>query len=617
MKVAGGKQQLASRFLVFGAVVCLAYSFLGVRLWYLQGIQGSYYRDLSENNRTRTVRTVAQRGRFFDRDSRLLVGNRPAFDLALMMEDVTDVEKLLLRLAQITDRDVPQLRAALQDQRRDQPFEPKVIVSDISREELARVMVHRHELPGVIVRVTPSRMYPYQDYLSHQFGYVRQISKTQLFAMDDKWYKAGDKIGQSGLEKQWERRLRGETGYLRLEVDAHGNRRQELGIVDAQAGSDIYLTIDLDLQMAAEEALEGQRGAVVAIDPRNGEILAMASSPSFDANVFSGEMSGDQWLRIAKDPTHPLNNRAIATTYAPGSTFKLIMGIAGLAEGAISSSSTYNCPGFYYFAGRRYHCHKRAGHGTVDLKKAITVSCDSFFYQLGQALGIDNIARYAKMFGLGNVTGVRIPGEKTGVVPSQEWKMENLGERWYRGETLSVSIGQGFMSATPLQLANATAAISSFGKIYRPMIVSKIVNIQTGETEEFLPESRDLPVDLKALSLIRNYAKSVVEDPSGTGKRAAVPGIEVAGKTGTAQVVALGKEGDSEKYKDHALFVSFAPFDEPSIAMAVVVENGGHGGETAAPISKKVMEVYFRKHGVIPAEEVVVLNMGLRAGADS
>lgn len=601
MMFRGDHQYFGGRLRAVVLVICTLIGLLGVRLWYLQGINGAHFRDLSENNRTRTIRTIAPRGNIYARDDRLLVRNRPAYNIALMMEDVPDLDLVLSRLAEITGRDAKALREHLDSQKWHRPFEPKVVLADVGREELAKIKVNSYRLPGVIVEVTPTRSYPYHSTSAHILGYVREIGKAQLEADTEDRYQSGDMVGQEGVEKEWEDVLRGEAGFVRVEVDAMGNRRGELGIVDNKPGQDLYLTLDLDMQRAAEEALAGEKGVVVALDPQNGEVLALASSPSFDANVFSGQISLKDWNRITKDKAHPLTNRAIAARYAPGSTFKLFMAVAGLAEGKITPQTHYYCPGYYLFAGRRYHCHKRSGHGSVDLHTAITVSCDSYFYQLGQALGINTIHKYSVLFGLGGLSGIKLPSEKKGIVPSEEWKLKYLGDRWYAGETLSVAIGQGYLTVTPLQMAIATAALANGGKVYRPTLVRKVVNRNTGEVKEFQPELiRTVGVDEKILADVRQDALAVVEDARGTGKRAAIEGIQVAGKTGTAQVVSLGKETMGKQFQDHAWFVSFAPVDDARIALAIIVENGGHGGSTAAPISKAVMEVFFRKRGILP-----------------
>lgn len=601
------EQNIFGRRTLFASTFCVTMlGVLVVRLWYLQCVYGAYFRDLSENNRIRTIRTVPPRGTIYDREEKVLVRNRPAFDVALMLEDTPNVNETLSRLAEITGREVVQLQKQFQARARGRHFEPVVVMSDVSREELARVKVNGYRLPGVIITTVPARAYPANSLAAQVLGYAREISKSQLEALAGQNYKNGDLIGQSGLEKQWEESLRGRSGYVQVEVDARGNRRGELGISDDQIGDELYLTLDMDMQAAAEQALAGKRGAVVALDPRSGQLLVLASAPSFDANIFSGKMDAHEWEKVATDRQKPLSNRAISSKYPPGSTFKLFMAVAGLASGKITPATEVNCPGYYMFAGRPYRCHKHSGHGIVNLQKAITVSCNAYFYQLGQTLQIGGIEKYVGMFGFGVPTGLAIPGEDPGILPSDTWKREVVGEKWYPGDTMPVAIGQGYMNVTPMQMANGMAAIANGGTLYQPYLVRKIVNPKTGEVKEFQPKVlKKIDLAPSVLETVRRFSVDVVNDPRGTGKRAALPGILVAGKTGTAQMGALGKENLGEYFKDHAWFVSFAPADNPTIAMAVIVENSGHGGEFAAPVSRQVMEVYFRKLGMLPPPEAV------------
>ena len=332
-------------------------------------------------------------------------------------------------------------------------------------------------------------------------------------------------------------------------------------------------------------------------------MLALASAPTFDPNIFSGKIVAQDWEQVATDRQKPLSNRAISSKYPPGSTMKLFLATAGLAGKKISPQTELNCPGYYMFGGRAYKCHKHSGHGSVNMEKAITVSCNAYFYQLGQLLGIDGIEKYTRPFGFGSVTGIELPGEDPGILPSPDWKKQVRGERWYPGDTLPVSIGQGYLNVTPIQMAVAISALANGGTVYRPTLVKRIVDHQTGEVHENLPQVvRNIPFDKSVFDTIRTFAVGVVNDPHGTGKRAAIPGIAVAGKTGTAQTSVLGKESQGEQFKDHAWFISFAPAENPMIAMAIIVENSGHGGEFAAPISKRVMETYFRKLKMIPEE---------------
>ncbi len=578
---------------------------LAVRLWYMQVVKGAEYRYRSENNRLRKVRTLAPRGAIYDREHKVLVRNRPAFNISLILEDTPDVEDTLSKLAQISGRDVAALKTQLNLGRSRRHFEPKVVIPDASLAELARVKVNGYKLPGVIVDVTPTRAYPYRSLAAQTLGYAREITRTQLESLENQGYWRGDLFGQSGLEKQWEGVLRGKSGSVTVEVDAMGNRRRELNTDDYQPGNDLHLTLDLDLQLAAEKALEGKKGSVIAIDPQSGQVLAMVSAPSFDVNVFSGAMLPGEWQKIESNRAKPLTNRTISNFYPPGSTIKLLWATAGLSEHKISESSTFSCPGFYMFAGRPYRCHKKSGHGGVELRRAVTVSCNVFFYQLGQALGIQTLHKYGDYFGLGRATGVGLPGEADGKLPSEEWKLRHLGERWYPGDTLPVAIGQGYLVVTPIQMACAIGAIANGGTYYKPYIVERTVNPAGQVLQSFEPQiARKLPVPPKVLDLVRSFAADVVNRPDGTGRRSAFKSVIVGGKTGTAQASALGRECRSEECKDHAWFIAFGPFENPTIAMAVMVENAGHhGGVTAAPIAREVLAAHFLKRGLISPEE--------------
>ena len=594
------------RRLIFSKIVaCIAFGLLGVRLWFLQGIWGGYYRDLSENNRTRTIRTAAPRGTMYDREGRVLVRNRPAFDVALLLEDTPNVNETIYTLAQLTGRDPEQVFKQFRSSKKNRPFEPKVVLSDVTREELAKVKVNTHLLPGVIINPVPTRAYPNGALASQIFGYIREITKDQLAKVDAS-YKQGDFVGQTGLEKQYEEYLHGRSGYVQVEVDARGTRKGELGIVDNVVGQDLHLTLDLDLQRAAERALLGHRGAVVAIEPSTGEILALVSSPTFDANLFSGQVLLKDWEVLNSDIDKPLTNRALASAYPPGSTIKLLYAVAGLNEGVISPDSKVFCPGYFQFGKRKYRCHSKTGHGTVDLRSAIRMSCNVYFFQLGQSLGIERMHRYLDLFGLGTPTGIDIPAEEGGIAPSPEWKRARYDEKWYPGDSVPVSIGQGYLITTPIQMANFSATLANGGALYQPMLVKRVINPLTGEITQFTPTLRNrLPIPPSIFKTIREYSSDVVNAERGTGKRAAIPGIMVGGKTGTAQVRAgLMKNPANERHRDHAWFVALAPVENPTIAMAVIVENSGAGGMFAAPVAREVMVAHFLKRGMLKPEDL-------------
>lgn len=588
-------------------IISICFFLLFARLWFLQALRGSHFRHLSENNRTRNIQTLAPRGSVYDREGRVIVGNRPAFQVAIIQEDTPDLEQSLKDISQITGRDIESLRAQLARERDKRHFVPKVVISDATREELARVKVNSYRLPGVIVDVAPTRLYPFKTLGAQALGYAREANEQQLTQLQQQrgqLYRRGDLVGQAGLEKFWEPTLRGKNGFKQVEVDAHGQRKGELGIVDPLPGSDLQLTIDLDMQRAAEAGLAGQRGAVVALDAKTGEVLALASGPSFDANMFATAIAPSDWVDLIQDRDRPLKNRALSDSFPPGSTIKLFLSVAALAEKKISPEKEVFCPGYFEFAGRKYHCHEHNGHGWVNMERAIIGSCNTYFFQLGQQLGVENISKYAKLFGLGEVSGIRLPGEVKGVVPSEEWKMKLHGERWYPGDTLPISVGQGYLTVTPMQMAVAVAALANGGTVFKPLLVKAIRDPNSGSEKTFDPQIvRQLGVDQAILNRVKRAAAGVVSDEKGTGHKAALPGITVGGKTGTAQTSSLARSSGRGRLKDHAWFISFAPVEDPQIAMAVLVENGGFGGVAAAPISKDVMEIYFRKKGMLKEEE--------------
>jgi len=590
------KIALACCYLVFALIL--------LRLWFLQGLHGPYYRDKSENNRTRLIKTVAPRGSIFDRDGRMLVGSRPSFDVALMLEDVPDLDQTVSVLAEVLQRPEHELKETVKSGR-SRPFEPRIAASDVSRDELGRVKANGYRLPGVIVDVVPVRNYPFDAMAAHIFGYAREISKAELSKNPE--YARGDLIGKTGLERAQEESLRGENGFVRIEVDAGGRRKKELDGRDYLKGKDLHLALDLDLQLAAEEVLDGRRGAVVALDPRNGDVLALYSGPSYNANHFSASLDPAVWKQLTSSPDKPLNNRPLTAAYPPGSTFKLIAAVAGLAEGLVTESTAFKCPGYYKFGRRRYRCHKRSGHGKVNLRQAIAMSCNAYFYQLGVMLGIDRFTKYGKMFGFGSPTGISLEGEKTGVNPSREWKKKKVGEQWWPGDTIPVSIGQGYLTVTPLQLATSIAAMVNGGTVYKPRLVRKVVEHDSGQSRVFHPQLRELiPVAPGILNLVRDMGAEVVHHERGTGKRARVGLIRIGGKTGTAQVSKLVANDDdkAERLKDHAWFVSYAPVEDPMIVVVALVENAGSGGLEAAPVSHGIMSKFFLKQGMVTEEEI-------------
>jgi penicillin-binding protein 2 len=461
---------------------------------------------------------------------------------------------------------------------------------------LAAVESHQFDIPGINIEVSNKRHYPPAGFAAHVLGYVGEVNPREMAQFTG--YRMGDLIGKFGIEKSWESYLRGQGGGQQIEVDAAGKRLRMLGEVEATAGQSLVLTLDGTLQEKTEAALEGRQAPIVVLDVHSGEVLAMASRPIFDPNVFARGITVDEWRSLVQDPVHPLNNRAIQGQYPPGSTFKVMMAAAALEKGVVSPSTRFFCSGGLPFGNHFFHCWKKGGHGSVDLRQAIAQSCDVYFYQVGQRLGINAIAEYARKFGLGAPLGIGLDHEAGGLIPDSVWKKERLGAPWFAGETLSVVIGQGYVTATPLQMAVAAATIANGGTVYRPHLVKRVLSDDGEPIQEYPPEViRKTGINPHTLELVREGMQDVVNSKTGTGKKAQLPDILVAGKTGTSQVIA-GTRGKGKKlprqYRDHAWFIAFAPADAPEVAVACLLEHAGEGGgAAAAPVVHEVLAAYF------------------------
>ncbi len=575
-------------------VVALAFAALMARLLYLQVIEGREYRRLSEINSIRLQDIDAPRGLVFDRNNHMLVDNRPSFDLHIILKDARPLDETLGKLSRFTGDTVDDLRAIIKKNRHQGAYVPILLKEDIGRDMLAAIEVNRFDLPGLVMRVSPRRHYLFDTHAAHLLGYVGEISAEELRCAPYEDCKGGDYIGKFGVEKAFETLLRGRRGGRQVEVNATGQVVSVLNTVPAEPGTNLTLTIDSNLQRTAEAMLEGEAGAAVAIDPNTGEILAMASSPTFDPNWFVTGMSQDQWQELIHNPFRPLENKAIQAEYPPASTYKIITAMAGLQEGVINSQTVLFCPGYYRFGNRTYRCWKHAGHGEVNVIKAITESCDVFFYQVGEQLGVDVLARYAKAAGLGALTGIGLDREAKGIVPTKSWKRKRLGESWMGGETLSVAIGQGFNLVTPLQLAVMVAAVGNGGYLPTPHLLRR-----PSEDAEADRSPRRLPVSPENLTLVQEGLWAVVNTRRGTAWGSRLKGVSFSGKTGTAQVVGrttvegLDEDQIEMMHRDHAWFVAYAPSENPQIAIAVIVEHGEHGSSAAAPVAAKLIETYL------------------------
>ncbi len=592
-------------------LVCLVMSIWMIRLWYLQIIKGDELKQRSENNAVRFRKIQPLRGLVMDRNGAVIVDNRPSFDVLFMPTRGVDPESLIHKI-----QDIYKTKSVAYAS--DQPF-PKTIKSylpvrlekNVSMEKVALVETNTIDLPGVYVDVTPVRLYVDGEIIAPIIGYTGEVSKEELENEEDD-YLSGDITGKFGIEKVLDSYIRGRRGNELVEVNAYGKVIKNLGRIDPVSGSNVVLTIDAQLQKAAWEAFAGLAGAAVAMDPRDGSVLAMISSPSFDPNLFNSGIAREQWEKLYKNPLNPLSNRAISGQYPPGSTYKMIVAAAALEERIITPETRIHCDGTFELGNRTYRCWKKHGHGSVNLHRALVESCDVYFYTVGKMLGVDKIAQYAKRFGLGDLTGIELYHERKGLIPTREWKLARMKEPWQQGETISISIGQGFNLTTPLQLAQAYSALANGGTRWRPRLVQRIVLSDGSVQKEFLPEKTgELKLSQQTIALLNRALWGVVNEPGGTGAAARRPQTDVCGKTGTSQVIGLPENEKARRmmkiasfHKDHALFVCYAPMKNPEIAVAVIAENAGGGGAVAAPIARKILNAYFEGKNKVKTVQV-------------
>ncbi len=601
-------EDFKGRYKYLVTFVGLAFLLIFIRLWSLQVIKGSDLRHLSENNCIRLRENPADRGMLLDRQGRILAHNRPSFEVSVVPEDLRANPEALINVGKMLNMSQDEIEEKISAQKRRTPFKPVKIKSDIDWNELALLETNRVHLPGLIVDVRPRRAYDYGDLASHLIGYLGEVDENELRQSRESPYRMGALIGKYGVEYRWENDLRGTDGGQQIEVDAMGREIKPLGVVEPFPGNNLFLTIDLEVQKTAEEAYQDRAGALIAMDPKTGRILAMVSKPSFKPDIFARNILPEEWKSLVENPFHPLQNKGIQGQYPAGSVFKIITAIAGLESGAITPNTQFPCTGAFTYGNRDFRCWKEGGHGSISLHRALAESCDIYFYQLGLKVGPDIIARYATEFGLGKVTGISLPHEKAGNVPSTSWKRKRYGAPWYSGETLSFSVGQGYLLATPLQLLMLISGVANGGKILLPQVVDRVENIYGEKLEEYPPvELRNADVSEKTLHLIQEALTGAVNDPHGTGSACQLKEVKVAGKTGTAQVIAMPedfKRGQVNriplKFRDHAWFVAYAPVEDPKISVAVLVEHGGFGASAAAPIAKKVIEKYLNLNPSVP-----------------
>jgi penicillin-binding protein 2 len=593
------RRSLTIRLVVLQVGCAVVFTILAFSFWYLQIVQNEKFRALAENNHQRTIALRAPRGVMFDRNGAVLVENRSSFTISIVREHTTDLDATIRRLSQVASLDPKYVQEVVNRHRREPTYRPIVIVDDASLPQVAAVLARKAEMPDVQVAEVPTRQYPADSFASHLFGYVGEVSEGQV---ESDGLHSGAIVGQAGVEKTYNKLLMGEDGAKVVVVNSVG---REMDTVDALSfrpneGRRVQLTIDIDLQRAAEEGFKagGFNGAAVVMDPRTGEVLAFTSRPGYDPNDFAAGVQQATWNGLLTDPLKPLQNRAIQGLYSPGSTFKIVVAVAALEEGIVSPNFRVSCGGGATFYGRYFQCHKKGGHGSVDMREAMEKSCNVYYYTLGNMTGVDKIHKWATLLGLGEKTGIDLPNEVSGLVPSTEWKRRRYNEKWYAGETISVAIGQGQVSITPVSLAVMMSTVANGGTRFVPQLL-KAVNDGSGwkPVQPPPPKSRVQlkPETVKALHDGLFY----VVNRAGTGGRGRIEGRDVSGKTGTAQVISLtgGKQAagrTARDLRDHGWFVFFAPRDNPEISGVIFGEHNEHG-YISAPIAKYVMETYFAK----------------------
>ncbi len=613
-------------YMVLGVVMVI----FALRLWYLQIILGTELRAFSEQNRIKETYIPAPRGMVFDREGRVLVDNRPGFVATLTPQYITDYDKIAKVVGGILKVDPKWIVAKLKlSRRKNGHFFPVRVKENLTLDEVARLEGLKLDLPGLDIELAITRSYHIGMSGAQLFGYVGEISEDELNRVNrnrlpGQKFRQGELVGKSGLEQVYDGQVRGKKGLEFVQVDARGRVVESKNVdllrdmprfIEAEPGQNLILNIDQDIQEAAYRSFvtENKRiGALVAMNPNNGEVLAWLSAPSYDPNEFSKGISPKLWSELVNDPFQILRNKVIQTHTPPGSTFKALVALAGLQEKVINPSSTFFCKGFLKFGRRNYHCHIKYGHGDVNVVQALEQSCDVFFYRVGIALGIDKIAKYAAALGIGRKSLVNLIGEVPGLMPTSEWKLRAMGEEWQPGENLSNAIGQGFVLATPLQMAVAFGAIGTDGKVFRPTVVRKVIDTDDQVIKEFQPEMvRDLSlpqedgthIDAENFEVVKKGLRNVANGDRGTAKWWKIPGVEMAGKTGTVQLFSLSAdqvfakcENRPLRQRHHGWFVAYAPADKPQIVVSVLAEHACHGSTAAAPIVRDVIRSYFQKY---------------------
>lgn len=599
------------RLKVISAVIIIIVVFFIASFWYIQIIQETKYKRLSQHNYLRIVLLKAPRGEIFDRNGILLASNRPSFNISLYRNTINLVPQRLIAISRHLEIKEAWLEKVLKQYRQIPPYLPITIKEDASLKEVAYLEARKLKIPEVIIEAEPRRIYLYGKSSAHLLGYIGEVSRQQLKNNTFKNVNIGDIVGKSGLENWYNFYISGINGWIEQKVDAQGILAESLITRKPSPGADAILTIDMGLQRYVETLMGDMIGAAVGLNPNTGDVLFMVSKPSFNPNIFVSRFSQESWRKIVSSPAHPLQNRCINGFYPAGSVFKLILALAALEEGVIIPETRFTCNGSINIYGKQFFCNSRGGHGSVDLYRAISRSCNIYFYQLGEKLGIERIAYYAKEFGFGKPTGIDLPFESRGLIPDPQWKRDRFGKPWYPGETISVAIGQGAVAITPLQLAVFTAAIANKGFILEPRVIKEIRDKNgTVVFKSKLKRRKLLIISPLNLEVIKKGMWGVVND-HGTGWRAYVEELNVAGKTGTAQLISqkaiVSHDSLPFELRDHSWFTCFAPYDKPEIVLTVLIEHGGQGGRAAAPLAGEILKAYAALKEGIPLQNLLDL----------
>jgi penicillin-binding protein 2 len=572
---------------------------LSVRLWDLQIMRGSEMKKLSEQNRIRIKKVVAPRGIMYDRNGKILADTRPSFNVYIVPEDIKDFNQTVDGLGQLMNINRDEIIDKLKAASGFPPSFPVKIKSDITKDEVAKVEVNRVYLPGVNIQIEPKRYYPHGVMIAHTLGYVSEIGGEELKMKEYKDYSPGDYTGKYGLERTYENYLRGVDGEKRVEVDAMGREIRTLETKEPVPGHALYLNLNLEVQIVVEKALEGKKGGCIAVEPKTGAVVALVSRPAFDPNKFASGITKEDWKAVTTDKSHPLQNRVTQGRFPPGSTFKIVSALKGLEDGTLNERTSFSCRGGMAFGKRVFKCWKKGGHGNVAIHRGIVESCDVYFYNAGLKLGVDRIHEMSALIGLGKPTGIDLPGEKHGIVPSSAWKKKTFGEPWYEGETLSVAIGQGAVWLTPIQLLQLASFVANEGITFKPQIVNRIVSPEGKVVKTFEPVMiANVPLKKETIRIVKEGMRGVVNEPSGTAYGSRLQTVSMSGKTGTAQAGSLDK---GKHQGDHAWFIAYAPYEEPTIAISVLVEFGGHGSSMSAPIAKAITQTLYKEK--LPVKE--------------